>query len=35
MENEDKKYLDSGELGFIEQELEEKVEIHKNLNPKI
>lgn len=35
MENEDKKYIDSGELGFSDEILEENIEIHKSLNPKI
>lgn len=35
MENEDKKYLISGELGFADESIDEKIEVHKTLNPKI
>ena len=35
MENEDIKYINSGVLSFIGQDLDEKVEVHDILNPKI
>lgn len=35
MENEDIKYINSGILSFIGQDLDEKVEMHDTLNPKI